>query len=142
MGLLSFLSFGKIAGDTIASPVTAIGNVVDKLFTSDNERMQADAVMEKLRQNPDILQVEINKLEAQSNSLFVSGWRPFTGWICGIGLAWHYLLAPIISWCCAVWSPGTIMPVINGTGDLINLLLAMLGMAGIRTFEKVNKITK
>jgi len=136
MGLLDFLGMGKAAGDAIASPVEAVGNVFDKLFTSDEERANAEAVMAKIRQQPQILQGEINKLEAQHRSVFVAGWRPFIGWVCGVGLAWHYVGAPILSW----FIPAP--PVLTGTGDLINLLLALLGMAGLRSFEKGRKITK
>ena len=55
MGLLDFLGMGKAAGDAIASPVEAVGNVFDKLFTSDEERANAEAVMAKIRQQPQIL---------------------------------------------------------------------------------------
>jgi len=142
MGLLSFLSIGKQAGDAVASPIEAVGNAVDKLFTSDDEKLAAEAVMEKLRQNPLILQTEINKLEAQSSRLFVAGWRPAVGWVCVLGMGWHYVGHPIITWACSVWAPLIVPPTVTGTGDLINLLLALLGMAGIRSFEKVNKVTK
>lgn len=142
MGLLSFLSIGKAAGDAIATPVEAIGNTLDQLFTSDEERAQAEMVMAKIKQEPQILQCEINKLEAQHRSIFVAGWRPFIGWVCGTALGWHYLGNPIMSWICAIWVPNIVAPVINGTGDLINLLLALLGMAGLRTWDKKNKLTK
>jgi hypothetical protein len=142
MGLLSFLGLGKAAGDAIATPVEAIGNTLDKLFTSDEERAQAEIVMERIRQKPQILQAEMNLSESQHRSVFVAGWRPFIGWVCGVALGWHYLGNPIMSWACAIWVSHITPPVINGTGDLINLLLALLGMAGFRTWEKSNKLTK
>lgn len=142
MGILSFLSLGKQAGDAIASPIEAVGNAIDKIFTSDEEKIMANVMMEKIAQQPQILQSEINKLEAQHRSLFVAGWRPFIGWICGLGLLWHYLGSRILSWIFAVKYPEVIVPVFDGTGDLINLLLALLGMAGLRTIEKNMKITK
>lgn len=142
MSFLSALSIGKEVGDTIASPITAIGNVLDKLCTSDEEKMAAEAVMEKIRQKPDTLQTEINKLEAQHRSIFVAGWRPFVGWICGMALAWRFLGHELVSWVCSVWVPDVIPPVLSGTGDLITVLLAILGMSGLRTFEKREGISK
>ena len=85
-----------LGGDTIASPITAIGNVFDKLFTSDEERLKAQAVLDKLAQYPAELQVELNKVEAQHRSIFVAGWRPAIGWICCLGLGYAWILQPII----------------------------------------------
>lgn len=142
MSIFSFLSLGKQAGDAIASPVEAVGSALDKLFTSDEEKAQALAVMEKIRQQPQILQAEINKLEAQHRSIFIAGWRPFIGWVCGVGMAWHYLGNPLMGWACALWYPEAKAPMMAGVGELMNLLLALLGMAGIRTIEKSKKLTK
>ncbi len=61
------------SGDAIAKPIDAVGNALDKILTSKEEKAAGDAVMEKLKQNPAELQVEINKLEAQHRSVFVAG---------------------------------------------------------------------
>lgn len=81
-------------------------------------------------------QLEINKMEAQHQSIFVAGWRPAIGWICGIALGWNYVLSPIIQW----------VAVANGfdleqaprldTAELTTILLGMLGLGGLRTYEK------
>lgn len=142
MGLMDVLGLGKAAGDAIASPITAIGNVFDKLCTSDDERMAAEAVMTKIRQRPDVLQIEVNKLEAQHRSIFVAGWRPFVGWVCGAALAWRFLGHELVSWGCTMWAPDVVPPVLSGSGDLITVLLAILGMSGLRTYEKREGISK
>ncbi|NUO80835.1 hypothetical protein HUU05_12215, partial [candidate division KSB1 bacterium] len=80
---MSLLS--NIMGGPAVDALTAIGNVFDKLFTSDAERAQAKAVLAKIAQEPAILQAEINKIEAAHRSVFVAGWRPFIGWVCGCG---------------------------------------------------------
>jgi hypothetical protein len=125
----------KLLMANIASPIEAIGNVFDKLFTSDAERAQAEAVLEKLRQHPAELQVELNKIEAAHRSVFVAGWRPAVGWICAAGVGWAYLGHPLFLWAAALWAPGIQPPDIR-IDSLFELVLAMLGMAGLRSFEK------
>ena len=131
MGILD-----KIIGGSVAEPIDAIGNVLDKLFTSDAEKEQAAAVMEKLRQQPNILQAEINKLEAQHRSVFVAGWRPAIGWVCAAGLVFPFLINPAIQW----WTgqAGPQMPL----DDLMTLVWALLGLGGMRTVEKLGNKAK
>jgi hypothetical protein len=131
----------KLLVANIASPIEAIGNVFDKLFTSDAERAQAEAVLEKLRQHPAELQVELNKIEAAHRSVFVAGWRPAVGWICAAGVGWAYLGHPLFLWAAALWAPAVQPPDIR-IDALFELVLAMLGMAGLRSFEKTTGRSK
>jgi len=133
--MLASLLGSVFAGANAATPIDAISNLFDKLFTSDEERLQASAVLEKLRQHPAELQVELNKIEAAHRSIFVAGWRPAVGWVCAAGVAWAYIGHPVFAWAAALWSPGLQPPGII-TDNLIELVLAMLGMAGLRTLEK------
>jgi hypothetical protein len=87
--------FNWFTGKT-AEPIEALGNAVDKVFTSDEERMQAQAVLNKLALQPSILQAELNKIEAQHRSVFVAGWRPAVGWICALGLGFAFLGNPLL----------------------------------------------
>lgn len=125
---MGFLS--KIIGASAKEPIEAIGDVLDKLFTSDEERAQAKVVMEKLRQHPGELQVELNKIEAAHRSVFVAGWRPFIGWVCGVGLAFPFIINPVIQW--YTGEPGPVLP----TESLTSLVLALLGLGAYRTYEK------
>jgi len=86
-------------------------------------------------------QVEINKAEAQHRSIFVAGWRPFLGWICGLGIGSYfipqYILAAVL-WSRACWNAQALVPYpIPEPAGLITLVSGMLGLAGLRTIEKV-----
>lgn len=87
-------------------------------------------------------QLEINKAEAQHRSLFVAGWRPFIGWTCGVALAYHFVLAPLILFG-AGWAGASIpeLPTFD-MDSLMTVLLGMLGLGGLRTFEKTKGLTK
>lgn len=128
---MSMFDFGLAA-----KPVEAIGNVFDKLFTSDEEREQAKAVFEKIKQQPHILQAEITKIEAAHRSIWVAGWRPAIGWVCAVSLAFPFVINPVMQW--ATGEPGPVLP----TDSLITLVLALIGLGGMRTFEKVKSISK
>jgi len=135
MGWLS-----NLVGGNIAQPIDAIGNTLDKLFTSDEEKLQAKAVIEKLRQHPLELQVELNKLEAQHRTVFVAGWRPFIGWIAGLSLGIYYIPQYIIAsyiWAKLSLEASAIQQYPTNADGLLELVLAMLGMATLRTVDKL-----
>ena len=138
MGIGSWLGIGK----EITQPVDAIGKAFDKIFTSDEEKLQAAFVLEKMRQQPQILQIEINKIEAAHRSVFVAGWRPAIGWICGTSLAWHFVGYPLASFVVSVISPALILPPLGNADDLMTLVIALLGLGGFRTVEKLNSKVK
>ena len=96
--------------------------------------------MEKMRQKPQILQIEINKIEAGHRSVFVSGWRPFIGWICGASLVWHFIGYPIATYLTAISMPELIIPQLGSADDLMTLVISLLGLGGFRTVEKLNSI--
>ena len=87
-------------------------------------------------------QLEINKVEAGSTSLFVSGWRPAIGWVCGVSLLYAALVEPIARFIATVLFTYTgLFPIIN-TELTLQILLGILGLAGMRSFEKSKGITK
>ncbi|MEO0412610.1 MAG: 3TM-type holin [Pseudomonadota bacterium] len=131
MSLLSSL-FARPATDA----VTALGNVFDKLFTSDEERAQATIVLTKIAQKPHLLQAEINKIEAAHRSIFVAGWRPFIGWICGLGVFWSFIGHPLFEWIVVLRGLEVTPPQIDAD-HLLELVLAMLGLGALRTAEKL-----
>ncbi len=83
------------------------------------------------------LQTKINEVEAQHRSMFVAGWRPFIGWICGLAFAYHFVAFPIVR----TIYPDVEFPVLN-TEPLFTVLMGMLGLGGLRTFEKLKGKTK
>ena len=129
---MSWLNFGK----DVAAPIDALGNTIDKMFTNDEERMQAQAVLDKIRIQPAILNAEMNKIEAQHRSLFVAGWRPCIGWICAAGIGFAFIGNPLLE----RFVPGD--PVVVPLDMILELVLAMLGMGALRTFEKVKGVSK
>ena len=128
--------WGWLTGRQVAEPVEAIGNAVDKIFTRDEERMQAQAVLQKLALQTSILQAELNKIEAVHRSVFVAGWRPTLGYICAIGLAFPFIINPCIQWYTGLEGPELPLDAI------LELAIAMLGLAGLRTVEKLQGRTK
>ena len=88
-----------------------------------------------------LAQTEINKAEAAHKSIFVAGWRPFIGWVCGVGIAWSMVVQPVAQWAMIAWGDGTELPTID-TSYLMELVTAMLGMSGLRTFEKLRGVSR
>lgn len=82
-------------------------------------------------------QITIDQTEAASKSIFVAGWRPFVGWICGCGLAYEFLLRPLLTFAVGFWRPTYGAPALD-MGTLLELLLALLGMGAMRTIDKIN----
>jgi hypothetical protein len=144
MGLAQWLFGSAVA--TVDKPVEAVGNALDKLFTSDEERAAAAIVLEKLRQQPDILQAEITKVEAAHPSVFVAGWRPAIGWVCVLSLASYYPPRFIIATCLwahqVIGAGGWIPPPEVGIADILGLVGTLLGMATLRTVEKRSEVAR
>lgn len=124
--------------------LTGLGSVADLATTvvnkiwpdkSEQEREQLAAAVTLVQG-----QLSVNQVEAGNPNLFVSGWRPFIGWVCGSALVYHYILRPLLPW--IFHFAGHPMPPIQGLdmGDLITILLGMLGLGGLRTFEKAKGV--
>ena len=125
--------------------VPALGTLVDRLIPdrAAAERAKADmeAALVKAANDAALAQVEVNKIEAGHGSVFVAGWRPAIGWVCAAALAWAFIVAPIASWGMAVFGLRETLPAI-GTDNLFELVLAMLGLGGLRTFEKLRGVAR
>ena len=87
-------------------------------------------------------QLEINKAEASHRSIFVSGWRRSVGWVCSIAMAQHFVLQPLIVF--GVTVAGVAIPELPkfDMNSLMTVLMGMLGLGGLRTFEKTKGLTK
>lgn len=89
-----------------------------------------------------LAQLDINKIEAASSSLYVAGWRPAIGWICGISLAYAAIIEPIARFIASVmFAYVGVFPVID-TDITMQVLMGLLGLAGMRTFEKHKGVSK
>lgn len=83
------------------------------------------------------LQNEVNKIEAQHRSIFVAGWRPFIGWVCGLALLYNFVIRDLVAWIMP-----EIMPPALQMEHLITILMGMLGLGGLRTYEKLKDKSK
>jgi len=115
-----------------------IGSIIEKItekvddFTLDKQE-KAELIVEINK-----AQLEVNKVEAGHTSRFVSGWRPFTGWICATAMAYHYILQPLLTFVLYSFGNEVTLPSFDMT-TLTTVLLGMLGLGGMRSFEKVKK---
>jgi hypothetical protein len=125
-------------------PVTALfevgSKVLDRVLPDPAQQAAAKLELLKLQQNGELAQItgqmDINKVEAASSSLFVSGWRPSIGWICGAGFAVQFVIGPLAEWGAALAGHPVKFPQMD-TGTMMPLLLGMLGLGGLRTAEKL-----
>jgi len=90
----------------------------------------------------DLAQMKVNKAEAAHKSLFVAGWRPFIGWVCGVGLLYSVMLRDLIVWVMALIDPTLMPPPDPDTTQMTTVLMGMLGMGGLRTFEKYKGVNR
>jgi hypothetical protein len=89
----------------------------------------------------DLAQLGINKVEAAHRSMFVAGWRPFIGWTCGVALMYTYVLQPILVFGLAQSGYLVDLPKMD-LGELMPVLMGMLGLGGLRSWEKVKGVSK
>ena len=126
----------------ISSIIDSVGKVAGDLITTDKEKMQLEIENRKLDQAIDMAQIQVNKEEAKSSSLFVSGWRPAVGWIGAAALAYQFLLYPILGWAWKWLQAMNYVPAEMSPPPLLDaeqlwvMLSGILGIAGMRTFEK------
>jgi hypothetical protein len=143
---------GGIGGAALGGIVQTVGNVIDDLHTSDEERQAAELESRKEDNKLLLAQTEINKVEAAHPSMFVAGWRPGAGWVCVVALAAIFIPRALVmtgAWgwqvwiLLSAWDGAGLLPTLPaypelGAMDLIGLLLALLGMAGIRHRETMH----
>ena len=129
--------------EALIGPVTSL---LDKFIPDADERARLAhdiaTMSEKHAQELARGQIEINKTEASHKSMFVAGWRPFVGWTCGVALAWHFVgqpLAVFVITYSGVEAPP--LPVFE-MESLLTVLLGMLGLGGLRTFEKTKGVSR
>ena len=132
--------------------VPAVSQLLDKLIPDPDAREKAKIELLKAEHEADIealrlalsvdqMQADINKQEAASSNLFVSGWRPFIGWVCGIAFAYHFVLQPICAFAIANNGGDPKLPAFD-MNALFTVLTGMLGLGGLRTLEKIKNVTK
>ncbi len=128
--------------------IPVLGNVLDRIIPDPKAAAEAKIELLKLQQSGALAeldsetrialaQADINKTEAASPDFFRSGWRPMVGWACTFGLVYTFLLRPLLPWTLALFgSEVPQLPAID-TSELNALLFGMLGLGGMRTFERI-----
>jgi hypothetical protein len=120
----------------VGSIIESVGKVAGDLITTDKEKAQLEIENRKLDQAMDMAQIEVNKVEAASSSLFVAGWRPYIGWGCGTAFLYSAMFEPIARFVAqVVFDYKGAFPQLD-TNLTMQVLLGMLGMAGMRSYEK------
>jgi hypothetical protein len=120
--------------------------VADKWIPDAKDRLEAEQFFFKQAHDINLGQIEINKLEAANDRLFVSGWRPFVGWACAGSLAYSVVVRDLLNWVFALAAlylskPIPVLPNPDTT-LMFELLLALLGFGGLRSWEKHKGLTK
>ena len=87
-------------------------------------------------------QLLINQEEAKHSNVFVAGWRPFIGWVCGSALAFNFIVTPMVLWICLLNSIEIPKPPVLDIDSLITILGGLLGLGTLRTYEKVKNVEK
>ncbi|MCI4435409.1 MAG: holin family protein [Ignisphaera sp.] len=127
------------------SAVLDIGNtIITRIWPDPTQAAEAKLKLLELQQSGELAQIagqlDINKVEAANTSLFVSGWRPFAGWVGGISLFYAAMGEPVLRFVATViYNYTGAFPVLD-TGLTLQVLLGMLGLGGLRTYEKLNNV--
>jgi hypothetical protein len=140
-----------MALDPITAGIGLLDNFIDK-FVADKDlaaKLGAQARSAEFQGELQLVvgQLEINREEAASGNMFVAGWRPFVGWVCGMALAYNYIGKPFLEFGLLVYGmnhPLLVLPPLPqlDSGELMTVLMGMLGLGGLRTFEKVREVSR
>ena len=128
-------------------PVTALldigGKVIDRIWPDPTAAAAAKLELFKLQQTGELSQIaaqlKVNEVEAASPNPFVSGWRPFIGWICGVAFGVQFVVGPLASWGSRLYGHPVDFPQMD-TATMMPLLFGLLGLGGLRTAEKINGV--
>ena len=134
-----------MAFDPISAALEIGNTLINKIFPDPAQADAAKLELLKLQQSGELAvmtaQTDINKEEAKSSSLFVSGWRPFVGWVSGSAFALHFLLLPISNFILVANNHKEVVLAFD-MQTLLTVLMGLLGLGGMRTYEKVQGVAK
>ena len=132
-----------MAFDPLSGVLDLGGKLIDRLFPDPAKKAEASLALLKLQQEGAlaemVAQTNINLEEAKNPKLFVSGWRPFVGWVCGSGLAIQFVARPFAVWGSTLLGHPTDFPTLDAS-TLLTCLGGLLGLGGLRTYEKINGV--
>jgi hypothetical protein len=120
-----------------------ISSILSKVIPDPTVAAEAQFKLLSLLQSGELAQItgqlDINKVEAANTNLFVSGWRPFIGWVCGIAFAYKFVVAPFLLFLFAAFGHTLVLPFLDFT-EMSSVLIGMLGLGGLRTYEKAKGV--
>ena len=129
--------------NTLIGPATQL---LDKFIEDKDQKAklahELATMADKLAHEQQLAQMAINKEEASSGSLFKGGWRPFVGWICGIAFFYHFVCQPIIVFVLTIFGVTIVNLPEFEMNTLLTVLGGLLGIGGLRTYEKQKGLTK
>ena len=131
-----------MALDPISAALDIGGKVIDRLWPDPAQAAAAKLELFKLQQSGELAQLAVNTEEAKHPSVFVSGWRPAIGWICGLACAWNWIGLPVVKVALLIWSNRTIPLAPADLTDMLPILVGMLGLSGYRTIERLNGVER
>lgn len=127
--------------DDIASITDQVMKVVNKFIPDPADKVKAEQALRADLLSWDKMQADVNAVEAQHQNIFVSGWRPALGWTCAFAFAFIYVIGPLVTWASTLAGRPVPLPSFNADA-LMSLTFGMLGIAGMRSWEKAKGIAK
>ena len=128
--------------DQLIGPVTGL---LDKFIEDKDQKARlahdVATMAQKHAQELAKAQLDVNKVEAAHKSLFVAGWRPAVGWVCCVGLGCNYLFIPMANFVLVLSHSNVIVPPLDLSG-MMPVLMGMLGLGAMRSYEKVNGVSR
>ena len=121
--------------------IDPISNILDKFVADKDLKQKLEHELKTELHRANMAQIEVNKVEAQHRTVFVAGWRPFTGWVCATALAYHFIIEPVLVFFLSWYGVEIQLPQFD-MGSLLTVLMGMLGLGGLRTYEKKQALTK
>ena len=125
----------------VESVVGVAGKVLNKFVQDKDLKAKLEHELNTAFHSANLAQIDLNKQEAAHKSMFVAGWRPFIGWVCGVALAYHFVLSPLITFGFSIAGFDKQLPVFDFS-QLSTILMGMLGLGGLRSYEKIKKVSR
>ena len=131
--------------NAITAAVPGVLGIIDKVIPDSGQaalaRQKIELELVKVANEVNRMQAETNKIEAGHRSIWVAGWRPAIGWTCALGVLYMFILQPLLQWLAIVFQWTAYVPQFPSE-HLLELTYALLGIAGLRTFEKIRGVSQ
>ena len=136
-----------MAFDPISTIGTLVNTIVDKIFPDANKKLDVQeaknatiAAIQEMQISGELQQIlgqlQINLAEAQSHNIFIAGWRPFIGWVCGAAFAWSFVIGPMFYWAVSALGYKIAAAPTLDLSTMMPVLLGMLGLGAMRSYDK------